>query len=356
MKRIFSFILLGALLAGVSCQKFEQASAPVDDEMGVINITLEGVDAFVTTRATTAEANSDRTAQTTQIFIFDSGGNFVKKLTAASSVSLSKGVQYTAAALLNGTSLASPSLSELQSTVLDLATTDHYRAMYGTQTYDLRTAATASGSITCNHLAARVHLASITNNLPTALGAITLTGCYLSNAKGRVQVNGDAVTYWYNAYGRSVAVYSNSPTKTSTYASESSPGATWLYKSFSSASVAHGATYSTINPYFYCYPNACETTLSDMSASTDGSLYTTPQATWITVVGTVGGNTYYWTYNIGAASPNTTGLVANYTYDVTMTINNLGSSNPATPVTTGSATITTSAGAWTDGGSVSATI
>lgn len=356
MKRIISFILLGALLAGISCQKFEQASAPVDDEMGVINITLEGVDAFVTTRATTAEANSDRTAASTQIFIFDSGGNFVKKLTAAGSVSLSKGVQYTAAALLNGTSLASPSLLELQSTVLDLADADRYRAMYGTQTYDLRTAASASGSITCNHLAARVHLVSITNNLPTALGAITLTGAYLSNAKGRVQVNGTSVNYWYNAYGRSVAVSSASSTKTNTFASTSSPGATWLYKTFSSASVAHGATYSTINPYFYCYPNACETAFADMSASTDGSLYTTAQATWLTVEGKVGGNTYYWTYNIGAASPNTTGLVANYTYDVTMTINNLGSSNPATPVTTGTATITINAGTWTDGGSVSATI
>ncbi len=356
MKRIFSILLLPALLLGVSCSKEIVKEAPVSSEMGTIYITLEGVEASVDTRAAdTGEQNSDKTAASTQIFIYDSGGNFVKKVTAAGAVSLSKGVSYTAYALLNGPDLTSPSLSTLNATNLDLATTNHYRAMFGSRVYDLTSSSSASGAITCNHLAARVRLVSVKNNLPAALGTITVNAAYLCNVKGKVQVNGTAVNTWYNVYGRN-ATNSTSGTTTDPVSS-SSTGATWTFKSFTSSNtVATGATNTSTSGFFYCYANSCETAMSDMSAATNASIASTAQATWLTVKGTVGGNTYYWTFNLGAASPNTTGIQANYCYDVTMQINNLGSSNPGTPVTTGTATISVTAGAWSDGGSISATI
>ena len=351
MKKIASLLtlaLLGAVLS-VSCSKMpDTASSQPATEQATLTVSLSGIDADIATRASsTAENSGDKTASSTQIFIFDSSGNMLRKLNAAGSVTLSKGMVYTVSAVINGPDVTG-SLSTIENSVADLASNPF--VMYGKTTADLSSAASASATVAVSSLASRVRLTTVTNGLPGAFGTLTLKRVYLCNVVAQNKLDGTSVTAWYNQYGRKALATRITANSLTGAVDSSTPAAASTFKSYDDQAVANAASY-TANAFFYCFPNALKTEFSSsVAASTEWS----PQSTWITVCGSVGGTIYYWTTSIGAKLAS--GLARNYSYDVALTINNLGTADPGTPVTPGSASISVSVTPWQAGSEISETI
>ena len=356
MKKILSLIsvalLLGASLA-VSCKKFTAVQDPGEGgETASLTISLSGIDADISTRASgTAEYNGDKTASSVQILIFDSAGNYVKKTTAAGTVKLSKGMYYTIVAVVNGPEVSNLSLIQTKAVVASLA--DNPFVMQGQVLVNLTDASTASVTIPVSSLASRVHLTSVRNSLPTAFGAITLKRIYLCNVKGQVQLDATAVDSWYNQYGRKALGTLITAGSTTGAVDAASTGSAYTFKGYETTpatSIAAGATYSA-NAYYYTFPNPLKTAIPANAATTTTW---SGQATWLTICGQVGDSIYYWTANIGAALTN--GLERNNSYDVSITLNNLGSTDPGTPVTEASVTLGVEVEPWQAGSEITQTL
>lgn len=361
MKKILSLIsvalLLGAALA-VSCKKIATIQTPEEDgEMASLTISLSGVDADISTRASaTGEYNGDKTASSVQILVFDSEGNFLKKLTAAGSVKLSKGMVYKVAAVVNGPAITDYNLTQTRDVTAILSTNPY--VMYGECNADLTTASSASATVTVKSLASRVHLTSISNRMPAPLGDIVLKRVFLCNVKAAVKLDGTDVAVWYNQYGRASIGMPVTNGSLSQAVSTACEGAAYTLKSFDSGTtaVANGGSYSP-NAYFYSFPNPLSTAIP-ADAPTANSW--TDQAAWLTIAGTMSGlgnSVYYWTVNLGEklASGSPAGLAANTSYDVAITINNLGSPNPGIPVTEGEATLGITVTPWQAGSEITQT-
>ena len=358
MKKILFLIsvilLLGAALT-VSCKKLAGVSDSGDGqaevETATLTISLSGVDTDISTRASgTAEYNGDKTASSLQFLIFDSAGNYVKKTTATGTVKLSKGMYYTIVAVVNGPEVADLTLTQTRATVASLA--DNPFVMHGQALANLSSASSANITVPVSSLASRVHLNSVKNNLPTAFGAISLKRIYLCNVKGQIQLDGTAVDTWYNQYGRKVLGTPISANSTTGAVDAENTGSAYTFKSYESSSttIGAGATLSA-NAYYYAFPNTLKTAIPSNLATTTSW---TDQATWLTVCGEVNGNVYYWTVNLGAALDN--GLERNYSYDVSLTLNNLGSSDPGTPVTEATATLGLNIQPWQAGSEITQTL
>ncbi|MBQ3711299.1 MAG: hypothetical protein II891_02740 [Bacteroidales bacterium] len=359
MKKILSFIsvavLLGAALA-VSCKKIATDSKPVeesaDGETATLNITLSGVDMDISTRASgTGEYNGDKTAASVQILIFDSAGNYVKKATAVGTVKLSKGMYYTIIAVVNGPEVSNLNLIQTRAVVASLA--DNPFVMHGQAIANLSEASTGNITVPVSSLASRVHLTSVKNSLPTAFGAITLKRVYLCNVKGQVQLDATAVDSWYNQYGRKALGTLITAGSTTGAVDAGNTGSAYTFKSYETSpatSIAAGTTYSA-NAYYYTFPNPLKTAIPANIATT-----TTwnEQATWLTICGQVGDKIYYWTANLGVALTN--GLERNNSYDVSITLNNLGSTDPGTPVTEASVTLGINVQPWQAGSEITQTL
>ena len=356
MKKILSLIsvalLLGASLA-VSCKKLATVQTPGEDgETASLTISLSGIDTDISTRASgTGENNGDKTASSVQILIFDSAGNYVKKVTAAGTVKLSKGMYYTIVAVVNGPEVPNLNLIQTRAVVASLA--DNPFVMHGQAMANLSEASTDNITVPVSSLASRVHLTSVRNSLPTAFGAITLKRIYLCNVKGQIQLDATAVDTWYNQYGRKALGTLVTAGSTTGAVDAGSSGSAYTFKSYETSpatSIAAGASYSA-DAYYYTFPNPLKTAIPANVATT-----TTwnAQATWLTICGQVGDSIYYWTANLGAALAN--GLERNNSYDVSITLNNLGSTDPGTPVTEASVTLGVSIQPWQAGSEITQTL
>lgn len=357
MKKILSLIsvmLLPVAALTVSCKKIAvvPGEGQAEEESATLTLSLSGVDTDISTRASgTAEYNGDKTASSLQFLIFDSAGNYVKKATAAGTVKLSKGMSYTVIAVVNGPEVSDLTLAQTRATVASLANNPF--VMHGQASANLSSAASADVTVPVSSLASRVHLSSVKNNLPTAFGAITLKRVYLCNVKGQIQLDGTAVNTWYNQYGRKVLATPITANSTTGAVDADNTGSAYTFKSYESTpatAIAAGATFSA-NAYYYCFPNSLKTAIPANLASTTTW---TDQATWLSVCGEVNGSVYYWTVNLGAALDN--GLERNYSYDVSLTLNNLGSSDPGTQVTEASASLGISIQPWQAGSEITQTL
>lgn len=359
MKKILSFISVALLLVAalaVSCKKLADVTGPgedsSDEETATLSISLSGVDTDISTRASsTAEYNGDKTAADVQFLILDSSGNYVKWLTTAGSTTLSKGMTYTVVAVVNGPVVYGARLSDVRNMVCGLAAYPY--VMYGEATANLTSASSASVTVSVTSLASRVHLTSIRNSMPGAFGAITLKRVYLSNVKGEVKFDGTAVATWYNQYGRKALTTPITANSTTGAVDAECTASAYTFKSYEATpatSIATSATYSA-NAYYYTFPNSLKTAIPANLATTTTW---TDQATWLTVCGEVNSKIYYWTVNLGAALTN--GIERNYSYDVALTVNNLGSSDPGTPVTAGTATLAINVQPWQAGSEITQTL
>lgn len=353
MKKIVYF--LAAALAGsallFSCNKLpETRSGNVQQgETATLTISLSGIDTQIGTRASsTSEHNGDKTATSTQILIYDSDYNYMKKLSAAGSVTLSKGMRYYVAAIINGPDCSGVNFSDVFSHAFNLAT--HPYVMTGSAYADLRTESSVSVEINVTSLAGRIHLKSFRNVLPQAFGAITVKSVYLCNVAGTCGFDATPGNTWYNKYGRKDLATTITPNSVTGAVDSTVPAAASTFKDYGDEAVDLGMTLSS-DAWFYTFPNSEHGNIADGLNSTT---IWNEQATWLTVCGSVGGNVYYWTANLGAILGD--GIGRNHSYDVSIVINNLGTSDPAIPVTPGSAGISVNVMPWVAGSEVSETI
>ena len=356
MKTIFKLAVLaaGAAMTLSACGKLAGGeNAPEREGYETLTINVGGISADISTRgAVTAANGSDKTVANVQIFIFDSSGSTIdyrnNNTGTTYSRSLRAGESYTVAALVNGPDAAAvKTASALEALALTLdakglsTTTPMAYAMYGKTGVASLSSETKSVTVNVESLASRVRIAKITNNLPSAMGSLTVKSVFLCNVKSQVKVGGTAVSAWYNDYGKL-----------------SDKGRDYTVYECSSVSLASAASTadSSFPHYFYTYPNDCTTPFKESLKGSSVSLSTTPQALWMTVCGTVTINgtvkTCYWTVDVGSKVG---GLAANSTYDVSLVISALGSDDPAVPTTSETAAVTVKVTGWQDGGTVTET-
>ena len=359
MKKCIGFAVLAAsaAIALSACEQLTGEEKQSGNEgFGTLTVNVAGDFATIGTRASTESYEGDKLAKNIQFFIFDGGGNLIDYSNNATNTvyrrSLKTGVSYTVAALVNGPDEnAVSTLTALRSGTLTMESADlsgssrQIFAMYGEQTVQEFSEEGASISLEVKSLASRIRLVEIYNRLPAKMGQLTVNSVFLCNAKGQVHIDGTSAGTWYNAYGKNTV--------------SSHQGAPYTYIEYSGLKISPGAGGGpNTQKCLYTFPNPCElpheTDLRNASAISDAN----PQAVWLTVYGSVviGGVTenYYWTVDVGADDGvSTTGLAANYTYDVTLSITALGTTDPAIPVTKAEAAITVGVRNWDSGGNVS---
>ena len=352
MKQITKIILCALAGAAIlpSCKKNLSLPDPVPADMAVLTVGLAGADATVVTRAGTDPYNYDKTVSAVQFFVFEPSGRCAGKLNSAGSINVLRGYKYTVAALANGPSVTDPTLTSLRSYSIDLK--DHPYVMYGEAEADFSTAESQTVGITAASLGSRVRIVEIKNNLPAWASAITVKRVFLCNVVGTAVPSGAKQDIKYNWYGRSNIGTKITPGTDTGAVTTSDPAGSYTCADLG-GSMNAGASLSGLPKYLYCFPNSSRKEMSDMHDAT-----TTDQgaSTWLSMVGTYGNKTYFWTVNLGKDITGTQGLAANYTYDVSLTVNNLGSTDPGTPTVPGSLTVSCTPKDWSNGGDVSAEI
>lgn len=346
--KIFLCALAGASLLP-SCKKDLPAPEPVKGDTAVLTVGLEGAEASVLTRAVTDAAGSDKTVASVQFFFFEPGGNCAGKLEAAGSITLLRGYKYTVAALVNGPAVTGTTLEGLRNATVNLK--DHPFVMYGETEADLTTQASLTVPVNVKSLGSRVRIVQIKNNLPSWAGSITVSKVFLCNVVGTAVPAGTEQDILYNWYGRSDRYINVNAAGDGSVKTSDPAGAYTCFES--GATAAAGASLSGLPKSLYCFPNSSTKDMADMYGVTEPDQ---DASTWLSVMGTSNGKNYFWTVNLGKLITGTTGLAANYTYDVTVTINNFGSTDPGTPMTPGSLTVSCTPGSWTNGGDISAEI
>lgn len=353
MKKLFCFLSAAVLCAAVSvsCKKQQvPVVSPLYGQTAKAVISLSGVDAEISSRASsTSSYGGDKTASTTQILIYDISGALVASPTPGDTITLSKGMSYSVRAIVNGPDYSGLTIG--QAIPMEIRLADYPWVMEGEAGLNFNSSDFVNLNVQVRSHAARIHLKSIVNNLPPAFGAITVDRVYLCNAMGGCDMSGDPTFRWLNKYGRKDFSVPVTPNSTTGAVDGSVEAAASTFKDFANHSISHGSAYNPSDAYFYSFPNE-ET--GDIPANAATSTSWTEQATWLTICGRVQANTYYWTVNLGANIEY--GLKNNTSYDVSVTINNLGSDNPGTEVTPGSAAIGVTVLPWISGTEITQTL
>ena len=351
MKKFSTFLSCALVCAGVfsSCEKQKALPVSPEPEMAELSIRLEGVDADISTKASTTANGTDKTISSAQIFVYNPAGTLVGKLSSGGRLSVPKGFVYTVQAVANGPVIANPTITSVEATAVNLQ--DYPFIMYKKTTVSLVNAATAACTLKVESLASRVRVASIKNEIPGWTGSFTLQSVFLCNVVGTAKIGGAPQPISLNWYGRKVLTTPVSAGGGGAV-DETVPAGTYTVKSLGSP-LASGASY-TSNIWLYCFPNANKTPIPAAGITSTAADQTV--ATWLTIRAIINDKNYFWTVNLGEKITATTGLKANYTYDVSVTLRNIGSENPSIPVVPGSLDISVIAEPWKNGGDITQVI
>lgn len=147
---------------------------------------------------------------------------------------------------------------------------------------------------------ARVRICRITNAMPAALGRLEIESVYLSNVVASCNLAGEG-SGWLNPMGRL----------------SDAPGPTYCAVN---RELMHGSSLE-LGTALYCYPNP---TVDDVCGYAPQM---TPRCTRLVVAARIGAQLRYYPVTISCPEANTS-------YDISITITNLGSNDPDLPVTT----------------------
>ena len=345
MKKYLSFIAGAALLlAAASCSKFSQGENAVQLPGGDVyhEVTLGvGTDEAATRASGTAVVTGEDNISSVQVFAFQSDGNVAsyQKNAGGKSVTMTlrKDVAYTVWAVANVSADLSgvKTLSALQATAVAL--TSESRTGFQMAGSASLSAGASSLTVTVKRLVARINLKSVTQSaaFKTSAGAMTIKNVFLSNVVGNQNLAGSAsASTWYNKMGRYDGTQSH-------FVTTSTAGAPTM-----TAADAPSLPYP-----FYCYPNSSSNVPAGWSTSYNG------QHTMLVIAATFGSGSTVYYYPIDINGQIVGAVERNTTYDVTATISNYGSTDePNKEITSGSATISVTAAAWTPGAAIDKTI
>jgi hypothetical protein len=202
-------------------------------------------------------------------------------------------------------------------------------------------------SLTLERFAARVRVASITNQVPSTYaegGAVTIKGIFLENAPTRWNLLGTGEpSEWANLGGR----VDGRPS--STTAADYITAATQVPEAFrdqlfqsGTGFLARGATVRPDSCFLYAFPNAKSVDHTGATATQQNGALSR-----VVVLARVNGADWWYPLTLWQQGE---GLERNTSYDVALTLRATGSSDPNEPVTAAqlAATITTANG-WSAG-------
>ena len=340
MKKYLSIIAGAALvLAAASCNKLAQSENVANLPVGEYHkVTLNvGSDDALTRASETTEVTGEAAVNSVQVWAFDGStlAAFAKNASGKSvTMSLRKDKSYTLYAVANCSDDLSglTTAAAIQAKTIDLK--DESRTgfrMYGSGSL---AAGSTSATVNVKRIVARIRLKSVTCT-NSSLGTMKISRVFISNVVGNQNLAGSAAaSTWYNKMGR----YDNTQSHFVTTSTAGAPAMT--------------AADAPSLPYpFYCYANSSSVTPAGWSTSYSG------QRTMLVIAATFGSSNtvYYYPININGAINGD--IQQNFTYDVTATITNYGSTDePNKEIETGSMTISVSAAAWTAGAEVNKTI
>jgi len=196
-------------------------------------------------------------------------------------------------------------------------------------------ASSRSVALEAERYVCRVRLVSVRNMLPPSMGSVVLKNAFLSNVVAS-QTLGAVGSGWLNPMGRATenpAVESHVIDGVNHFAS--APGLT--FKKFGKT-VAYGSALAPAAD-FYCYPNPASTDIQGFSSDM-GSRYTR-----LVLTVELGGQTRYYPINL-------VNLQRNSSYDVSVTISNLGSGDPDMTMDSGAITSEITMSAWDVGNEI----
>ena len=394
MKKLFLLLTSAALIAAVaSCNKVENPVEQSDEAEYTevtFNVNVDGVD--VQTRASTGAGNltgveSENKLTTVDIFVFEyvANGSVPGKLAAykqydinqiekegGMTMKLKTGVLYKVDAIANarlGNVKEMTYDEKVMSTTFPLSL-DHRNLAEGAGLQMMGSSSMRFSvdentlSITVKRIAARVRLVKVTNNLPAAAGDVKIKNVFLSNVAGEwSDAEGFKCETWYNKYGRTLDM---TLADAGTYKfpfvnADNAECADATFKSLTiddnEVTIEAAGSYTT-PVSLYCYANN-STTVPDGFDNDYGTWKTfAGQHTMLVVETKIGGVTYYYPIDLNKritdSSGGFPGIERNKSYDVSLTINNYGTSEPNQEISTLTAGYTVEVGNWDDGGTIDA--
>ncbi len=198
-------------------------------------------------------------------------------------------------------------------------------------------------TITVDRFTSRIALVKVTNNLPTAYGALTIEDVFLSNVVANQELGGTAEAgAWYNIMGRIkdateatqiIGVGTNAgtcPDLTHKVAGLTVPNL---------VNEKNEANTKMPKYLFYAYPNSCAAADESVKWDTEGF---PGDQTRLILTATVDGKYFYYPVIIDK-------LERNKSYDVSVKISGFGVTDPADEIEKGSIEVTVSANPWTMG-------
>ncbi len=396
MKKLFLLLTSAALIAAAaSCNKVENPVEQSDEAEYTevtFNVNVDGVD--VQTRASTGAGDltgveSENKLTTVDIFVFEN--DMPEKIAAykqydinqieaegGMTMKLKTNVSYNVYAIANANleNVADITTSrDLMSTVFplswdheNLADGDGLQMMGSAGNPKTFTADDKSLTITVKRIAARVRLVKVTNNLPADTDVI-IKNVFLSNVAGTWSDDENFVCgMWYNKYGRTLDIIQPSNEgENVTYKfpfvnadNAECDNATFKSLTIAPTEVKIEAAGSYITPVsLYCYANNSTAVPAGFDNNYETWKAFAGQHTMLVVETQIGRETYYYPIDlnkrINANNDNdNVGIERNKSYDVSLTINNYGTSEPNQEISTLTAGYTVEVGNWDDGGTIDA--
>ena len=389
MKKLFLLLTSAALIAvAASCNKVENPVEQSDEAEYTevtFNVNVDGVDVQTRAAGDLTGSESENKLTTVDIFVFEN--DMPEKIAAykqyninqaaaegGMTMKLKTNVSYNVYAIANANleNVADITTSrDLMSTVFPLSR-DHenladnagLQMMGSAGDPKTFTADDKSLTITVKRIAARVRLVKVTNNLPAAAGDVTIKNVFLSNVAGEwSDAEEIKCETWYNKYGRTLDM-TLALAGTYKFPFVSADNAECANATFKSLTIGddevkiEAAGSYTTPVSLYCYANNSET----VPAGFDNNYTTweafTGQHTMLVVETLIGEETYYYPIDLNKritdGSDGTPGIERNKSYDVSLTINNYGTSEPNQEISTLTAGYTVEVGNWDDGGTIDA--
>ena len=347
---LFGWAAAAAVVLFGACNQVPQPTTETETGTLIVKPVLIG-EGIATRTAGTDVVGKEATVTSAQLLIFDTSGHLEYYTTLAGGVT-SVPVQLRVGSMkawvvANGPDLSNVKTeSALTATVLELSTyndpsTDF--VMAGSNTCTVTASNTADCVVEISRLVARVTLKSLTSNLPSAYGAVTVNYVMLENVVSQCRIDGQASGLnWYNPMGRAtesplVAAHIVNPP---TYAADA-PSLT--YQTLGSSSSFNKGTSYTTPLRFYAYPNNTATDQTGFATTF------TARYTRLVIKATIDGGTYYYPISIPA-------LARNKCYDVSVTLVGLGSTDPDVPVVKGAFDASFTVKAWVAGSEITESI
>lgn len=338
-------LIVSVFLFSIACEEVDTKGLDIDsfEDKSVLTISLSGVK---NTRATASSFDYEDQVNSVEVFVFTDDGRLENSAYSTSVSAVSLLCSYGSKEIFAAVNFPQDRFSDVRRIDdLKLATRLSDNSISKSQGFVMGGMVDAEieseqvmVTIPVSRYVARVVLERVTNRLPSSLGEMTIDWVAISNVFTFDEIyvplglttarEGKGASYWENRFGRVQDISSGNL-------------GSLIYRTV--GYTLQSASVYTSPYYFYGYSN--------YSASADQgfSANWTERPTRLVLAATIGGTQYYYPVNI-------TPLERNKSYSVSMSISNLGSTDPDILVSREAMDMAVSVSVWEPGSTYTETI